>query len=76
MADSRLARSGNTSALGKRDRRLDILVSEETENAVVAMAALHGVPKGELARDILERALFGEFSLLQRAVQSNGRNVG
>lgn len=63
---TRLSRSGNTGPFGKNDRRLDILVSEELENAIVTMATLRGMPKSEFARLILERSLFGEFSLVKR----------
>lgn len=67
-----LSRSGQSSPLGKSDHRLDLLVSEELEQAIVAMAAIRGVPKSEFARQVLERALFGEFSMLQKVANRGG----
>lgn len=66
MSDTCLSRSGTSSPLGKNDRRLDILISEELENAIIAMATLRGIPKGELARVALEEMAFGKFSMLQK----------
>jgi predicted DNA binding CopG/RHH family protein len=67
-----LSRSGQSGPLGKCDRRLDILISEELEQAITAMAALKGVPKSEFARQVLERAMFGEFSMIQKVVTRTG----
>lgn len=66
MDEIMLSRSGNSSPFGKNDRRLDILIPEELENAIIAMATLRGIPKGEFARSILEKAMFGEFSMVQK----------
>lgn len=66
MDETALSRSGTTSPFGKNDRRLDLLVSEDLENAVIAMATLRGVPKGEFVRSVLERFVFGEFSMVQK----------
>lgn len=66
MSDPMLSRSGNSSPFGKNDRRLDILIHEDLENAIIAMATLRGIPKGEFARSILEKAMFGEFSMVQK----------
>ena len=66
MSDSTmLSRSGRMSASdSKLTRRLDVPVSEELEEAVIALAAVARVPKAEIVRWLLERALFGEMSML------------
>ena len=66
MTDILLSRSASSSSLGKCDRRLDVPVSEELENAIIAMATLRGQTKAELTRSILERVMFGEFVMLQK----------
>jgi hypothetical protein len=69
-ADSRLSRSGASSLAGKLSRRLDIPVSEELEDAVIALATLEGVPKAEYVRRVLERSLFGDLSMLRRMART------
>lgn len=79
-----LSRSGASSTSGKLSCRLDIPVSEELQEAVITMAALAGVPKSEYVRQLIERQLFGEFSMAQRMHQasrpgqweSGPRNIG
>lgn len=79
-----LSRSGRTNPGGKLDRRLDILVTEELESAVITLAGMHGVPKGEFARVLLERVVFGELPMIRRIaglggdpqVDVHGRNQG
>ena len=66
MTDTALSRSGTTSALGKNDKRLDVLISDELDQAITAMAAIRGVPKSEFARTVLEQSMFGSFSMLQK----------
>ena len=66
MTDTLLSRSGSSGHFGKLDRRLDVPVSEEIENAVIAIATLKGIPKAEFVRLLLEKALFGEFSMMQK----------
>lgn len=46
-------------------------MSEALEERLIAMAALRGVPKATYARQILERAMFGEFAMVQ--MMANGR---
>lgn len=76
-----LSRSGGHDELqGKKIYRLDIPVSEETHDAVIALATLAGIPKAEYARSMIERNIFGELHLLRmiscrkRGVQ--GSNLG
>ena len=64
--DTSLSRSGQSNASGKLVARLDVPVSEELENAVIALAAIAGVPKSEYVRGLIERSVFGDLSLLRR----------
>ena len=61
-----LSRSGRSNPDGKLVARLDIPVSEELNEAVIAMAVTMGVPKAEYVRMLIERAVFGELSMVQR----------
>lgn len=75
-----LSRSGTTSPLGKSDRGIDVQVSERLEEAIIAMAMLNGMKKGEYVRHLLECAMFGEFSMAQMMVANrknlNPENIG
>ena len=64
-----LSRSGRSNPDGKLVARLDIPVSEELNEAVIAMAVSMGVPKAEYVRRLIERAVFGELSMVQRMTQ-------
>ena len=66
------SRSGESNASGKLTRRLDIPVSEELEDAVIALAVIAGMPKSEFARRLLERAMFGELSMQRRVSRGSG----
>lgn len=67
--DAVFSRSGHSHDGGKLSRRLDIPVSEELEEAVIALAAIAGVPKAEFARTLIERAVFGDLSMLRRVAR-------
>ena len=67
------SRSGRTDTSGKLTRRLDIPVSEELEEAVIALAAVAGLPKAEFARSLIERAVYGELSMLRRLARPGSR---
>lgn len=56
--------------LGKCDRPLDLTVSEALEERLITMAALAGKPKATYAREILERAMFGDFTMMQMIANS------
>lgn len=77
---SMLARGGRTDAGGKLTARFDIPVTEELNEAAIAMATLNGMPKAELLRMMLERAFFGELNMLRRMAGASGAvhrtNVG
>ncbi len=78
--ETMLARSGRTDPGGKLTARLDIPCTEELNEAVIAMATLHGMNKAELVRTMLERAFFGELNMMRRMAGTgscvNPRNVG
>lgn len=61
-----LSRSGSSSCSGKPVKLLDVPCSEELEDAVIAAAAIAGVPKSEYVRPVLERNFFGELSMIRR----------
>ena len=67
-----LSRAGSTHPSGKLTRRLDIPVSEATEDAVIALAAVAGINKSEFVRGVIERALFGDVVMLRRIAQGMG----
>ena len=67
-----LSRAGATHISGKLTRRLDIPVSEATEEAVIALAAVAGINKSEFVRGLIERALFGDVVMLRRIARSMG----
>lgn len=69
--DTMLSRSGRSDPLGKLTRRLDVPVSEELEDAVIAMATLSGVGKAEYVRNLLERVIFGELTMVRRLAQNS-----
>lgn len=72
-----LARNGRTDAGGKLTARFDIPVTEELNEAAIAMATLNGLPKAELLRMMLERVFFGELNMLRRmaGAGSNGNRT-
>lgn len=80
MNASHESRLPTSNPFGKRDRRLDIPVSEALEERIIAMAALNGIPKAEYARRLLERSMFGEFAIAQSLAADrlggNGSNHG
>ncbi len=67
---SSMSRSGVTHTEGKLIRRLDVPVSEELEEAVIALAAMLGVPKAEFVRNVLERNVWGELAMLRRMTRA------
>ena len=69
MSDPHFSRSGRTDPAGKLTARLDIPVSQETEEACIALAAMAGCPKAEYVRSIIERAVFGELLLVRRVAR-------
>lgn len=70
--DTALSRSGSTSTGGKLTSRLDIPITSEMEEAVIGMAMLAGIPKAEYVRQVLEKHLFGEVSMIRRMTRAPG----
>lgn len=66
-----LSRSGRTDASGKLTCRIDVPVSEELNEAIIALAAVAGVPKAEFARMLWEEAVFGRLSMLRRIARTS-----
>lgn len=66
MNDTMLSRSGRSDPGGKLTQRLDVPVTVELEEAVIALATLSGVPKSEWVRRVLERAVWGELNMVRR----------
>lgn len=83
-AQPMLSRSGRSCPEGKLVARLDVPVSEELNEAVIALAVTMGVPKAEYVRMLIERAVFGELSMVQRMTRplsmgqsdERGRSLG
>lgn len=67
-----LSRSGRSNPDGKLTQRLDIPVSEELNEAVIALATIAGVSKAEWLRDLIERAVFGELPMARRLARVRG----
>lgn len=67
-----LSRNGRSDPGGKLVKRLDIPVSEELEEGIIALAAIAGTPKAEFVRAALERLVFGELGMLRRMAQPPG----
>lgn len=61
-----LSRSGRSNADGKLTQRFDVPVSEELNEAVIALATIAGVSKAEWLRNLIERAVHGELSMVRR----------
>lgn len=67
-----LSRSGKSNTGGKLTHRLDVPVSEELNDAVIAMATIDGISKAEWLRDRLERMVFGELPMARRMARGRG----
>lgn len=67
-----LSRSGRSDPGGKLVKRLDIPVSEDLEEGIIALAAVAGVPKAEFVRQALERLVYGELCMLRRMAYPAG----
>ena len=66
-------RSGNTDSAGKCSRRIDIPVTEELEEQLIALAVFAGRPKAEFARMLLVKAVAGELAYM-RTLNAPGPN--
>ena len=67
-----LSRSGRSNSDGKLTQRFDVPVSEELNEAVIALATIAGVSKAEWIRDLIERSVFGELPMARRMARAGG----
>ena len=67
-----LSRSGRTNPGGKLTQRFDVPVSEELNEAVIALATIEGISKAEWLRRVIERTVWGELSMLRRVTGRHG----
>ena len=65
MSDPLEARQANPHPMGKCDIPLEISLYEALNERLTTMAAIKGIPKATYSRQILERAMFGEFHMMQ-----------
>jgi len=71
FADPTFSRSGVTDSSGKLDRKVEFLVSEEVEAAIITMATLARKNKSEWLREEVESFLFGRLGMIQRRHDQN-----
>lgn len=62
-------RTGESDPRGKRNVREEILVTEEMDRDIVAVATIKKMSKGEYMRRCIERDLYGELELMRRSVR-------
>jgi hypothetical protein len=67
-----LSRSGRSNPDGKLTQRFDVPVSEELNEAVIALATIEGISKAEWLRRLIERTVWGELSMLRRVSGRHG----
>lgn len=65
-----LSRSGTTDPAGKLTRRIDVPISEKLEEALIGMAFVLQISKAEVARHLLEEAMFGRAVMVQSMAQA------
>jgi hypothetical protein len=61
-----MSRSGVTDHGGKMTARLEVSMTEELADAVGLMSAVHGIPRAEWVRGLLEREIYGSLRTIQR----------
>lgn len=64
--DSMLSRSGRSNPDGKLVCRIEVMLSEETADAVIALATIGGVSKSEWMRDAVEGVVHGRLYMVRR----------
>lgn len=72
ISNTMLARSGASNPDGKLTHRLDIPVTEATQDAATAAATIAGMTKAEYLRLVIERHFFGELSMIRRMAHTPG----
>lgn len=78
--DSMFSRSGSSSADGKLDQHLNVVLSQQMLDDLIGVAFAHGKSKSEYAREVLEAHLYGMKVAIQRKVSGrfaddDGRKV-
>lgn len=66
MPESLASRSGSSDPHGKLDQQMSLSMSTETLEALTALAVLAAMPRGEFTRRLIERAVFGELSVMRQ----------
>lgn len=72
--NSMFSRSGSSSADGKLDQHLNVVMSQQMLDDLIGVAFAHGKSKSEYAREVLEAHLYGMKVSIQRKVA--GRFAG
>lgn len=67
-----LSRSGKTNADGKLTMRIDVPISEELNDAIIALATIDGVSKAEWLRNLAEEKVFGRLCMVRRVTRGHG----
>lgn len=67
-----LSRSGRSNADGKLNQRFDVPVTDELNEAVIALATIAGVSKAEWLRGVVEEAVYGKLTMLRRVSGAMG----
>lgn len=64
-------RTGDTDPSGKKTVRLEILLTEQMHDDLIAVATIRKLPKAEYARACIEAALYGALEIMRRSVQKS-----
>jgi hypothetical protein len=64
--DTMLSRSGRSNADGKLTCRFDIPVSDELNEAVIALATIEGLSKAEWLRNLIEETVYGRLNMMRK----------
>lgn len=64
-------RTGETDIAGKKNVRKEVLVTEEMDAHILAVATIKKLSVGEYMRRCIERDLYGELELMRRSVRAN-----
>ncbi len=68
--ESRFHRTGDTDVAGKKNVRKEILVTEQMDADIIAVATIKKLSVGEYMRRCIERDLYGELELMRRSVRA------
>ena len=65
LNESALSRNGTTTAEGKCNSRVDVPVTADLEEKLIALAVMAGRPRAEYARMLLTKGVEGELAYLR-----------